>query len=263
MTFWNWRRGSGGSATAGTAALANGTDLAPIELYTPDTRVVGWIASNGQRVTDLLLATEELRLWQPSGGGEDMTVRPVLDTSGDWRTVPTEDVVVVMPPEWRTNRQLRLHRRIQRVRADLGQRCGLALSLCPRARVDVDLAGQGQLDPRALEGPAAARLREACQAHAEPHGTGPGGGAAPREQARIVGTPQPALQDRGEIAGVEHDGHARARRPHAVRHLVGPDQVAPADLRGIEAELVGEEVERALAHEARGVGSRASRTLRE
>ena len=61
MTFWNWRRG-GGTATSGAAALANGTDLAPIELYTGDTRVVGWIASKGQRVTDLLLASEELRL---------------------------------------------------------------------------------------------------------------------------------------------------------------------------------------------------------
>jgi hypothetical protein len=81
---------------------------------------VGWIASNGQRVTDLLGASQELRLWQPSVGGEDMTIRPVPDTSGEWRTVPTEDVVVIMPPEWRTNRQLRLHRRIQRVAANTG-----------------------------------------------------------------------------------------------------------------------------------------------
>jgi hypothetical protein len=120
VTFWNWRRGSGGSATSGTAALASGTDLAPIELYTPDTRVVGWIASNGQRVTDLLLANDELRLWQPRAGGDDMSVRPMLDQSGEWRTVRTDEVVVVMPPEWRTNRQLRLHRRIQRVAADAG-----------------------------------------------------------------------------------------------------------------------------------------------
>ena len=120
MSFWNWRRGSGGSATSGSAALANGTDLAPIELYTPDTRVVGWIASNGQRVTDLLVASDQLRLWQPSAGMDDMTVKPVLDKSGEWRTVRTDDVVVVMPPEWRTNRQLRLHRRIQRVAAHTG-----------------------------------------------------------------------------------------------------------------------------------------------
>lgn len=119
MTFWNWRRGSG-AATSGTAALANGTDLAPIELYTADARVVGWIASKGQRVTDLLLASEELRLWQPRAGGDDLTVKPILDKSGEWRTVQTADVVLVMPPEWRTNRQLRLHRRIQRVAADAG-----------------------------------------------------------------------------------------------------------------------------------------------
>ncbi|MGH2483537.1 MAG: hypothetical protein ACRDE9_03665 [Candidatus Limnocylindria bacterium] len=120
MTFWNWRRGGGGSATSGSAALVNGIDLAPIELYTPDTRMVGWIASKGQRVTDLLLASEELRLWQPRAGGEDMTVRPVLDKNGEWRTVATADVVLIMPPEWRTNRQLRLHRRIQRVAVDAG-----------------------------------------------------------------------------------------------------------------------------------------------
>ena len=117
MTFWNWRRGGGGSATA---VLATGTELAPIELYTADTRMVGWIASNGQRVTDLLTASDELRLWQPRAGGDDMTVRPILDKSGEWRTVPTAEVVLVMPPEWRTNRQLRLHRRIQRVAADAG-----------------------------------------------------------------------------------------------------------------------------------------------
>jgi hypothetical protein len=34
--------------------------------------------------------------------------------------VATADVVLIMPPEWRTNRQLRLHRRIQRVAADAG-----------------------------------------------------------------------------------------------------------------------------------------------
>ena len=43
-------------------------DLAPIELYTADARIVGWIAANGQRVTDLLNDEDELRLWQPSPG---------------------------------------------------------------------------------------------------------------------------------------------------------------------------------------------------
>ena len=120
MTFWNWRRGGGANATVGATAMATSSDLAPIELYTPDGRVVGWIATNGQRVTDLLLANASLRLWQPRAGADDMTVRPVPGESGDWRTVDTASVVLIMPPEWRTNRQLRLHRRIQRVAVDAG-----------------------------------------------------------------------------------------------------------------------------------------------
>jgi len=120
VTFWNWRRGGGSGSVAGAAALATGSDLAPIELYTDDARVVGWIASRGQRVTDLLLASEELRLWQPRAGAEDLPTRVTPDDNGEWHSVRTEDVILLMPPEWRTNRQLRLHRRIQRVAADVG-----------------------------------------------------------------------------------------------------------------------------------------------
>jgi hypothetical protein len=118
VTFWNWRRAGG--ATSGAAALAANADLAPIELYTTDARVVGWIATHGQRVTDLLLASQDLRLWQPRAGTEELALRPLPDETGDWRTVETDAVVLIMPPEWRTNRQLRLHRRIQRVAADAG-----------------------------------------------------------------------------------------------------------------------------------------------
>lgn len=120
MTFWNWRRGGGGHATSGATAVATGSDLAPIELYTSDGRIVGWIATNGQRVTDLLAAGRALRLWQPNAGSDDMTLRPHPEDSGEWRSVDTGEVVLIMPPEWRTNRQLRLHRRIQRVAVDAG-----------------------------------------------------------------------------------------------------------------------------------------------
>ena len=64
---------------------ADRNDLAPIELYTADARIVGWISANGQRVTDLLNGKDELRLWHPSPGpittpvdhnsGEPITVR--------------------------------------------------------------------------------------------------------------------------------------------------------------------------------------------
>ena len=118
MTFWNWRRGPGQSATQGSAAVAVAPDLAPIELYTADSRIVGWIASQGQRVTDVLNGQDELRLWRPSPGPLDATTAPAPDgapdESGEWESLPTSRVILAMPPEWRASRQLRLHRRLRR-----------------------------------------------------------------------------------------------------------------------------------------------------
>ena len=123
MTFWNWRRGPGPSATQGSAAVAMSPDLAPIEIYTADARIVGWIAPNGQRVTDLLTTQDELRLWRPSPGAlDDRSVPPTgvalapgaPGDNGQWESLPTARVILAMPPEWRASRQLRLHRRLRR-----------------------------------------------------------------------------------------------------------------------------------------------------
>jgi hypothetical protein len=123
MTFWNWRRGpAGGVATGSTAVAMSGRDIAPIELYTADARIVGWIAANGQRVTDLLNDETELRLWHPSPGpivaptGGESAADPVPgEDSGEWQSVVTEQLILAMPPEWRAARQLRLHRKLRRV----------------------------------------------------------------------------------------------------------------------------------------------------
>lgn len=127
MTFWNWRRGAG-ATTSGTAAVAIATDLAPIELYTADSRIVGWIASNGRRVTDLLNDDGELRLWRPSPGplaapepntgGDPSPAGP--GSNGEWQTLLSERVILAMPPEWRASRQLRLHRKLRRVALSAG-----------------------------------------------------------------------------------------------------------------------------------------------
>lgn len=119
MTFWNWRRGPGPSATHGSSAIASSPELAPIEIYTADSRIVGWIAPDGQRVTDLLNSQDELRLWRPSSERTDETGMPAVadelgGTSGEWETLATARVVLAMPPEWRASRQLRLHRRLRR-----------------------------------------------------------------------------------------------------------------------------------------------------
>ena len=129
MTFWNWRRGSAGGVTSGSAAVAStGNDLAPIELYTADARIVAWVAANGQRITDLLNDQTELRLWHPSPGpltapdlessASDMT--PGSDEGGEWQTILTDQLILAMPPEWRAARQLRLHRKLRRVALTAG-----------------------------------------------------------------------------------------------------------------------------------------------
>jgi hypothetical protein len=118
VTFWNWRRGPGPAATQGSAALAAPAELAPIEIYTAESRIVGWIAPNGQRVTDLLVSQDELRLWRPSPGPLDETALPTAaddpSDGGEWETLATARVILAMPPEWRASRQLRLHKRLRR-----------------------------------------------------------------------------------------------------------------------------------------------------
>lgn len=133
MTFWNWRRGTTAAATSGSSAIAMAPELAPIELYTADSRIVGWIEANGLRVTDLLNAQDELRLWRPSPGPLDGALTPAQqstttagagpdagDGSGEWQTLPTGQVILAMPPEWRASRQLRLHRRLRRAAMSAG-----------------------------------------------------------------------------------------------------------------------------------------------
>jgi hypothetical protein len=108
--------------------MALATELAPIELYTADTRIVGWISASGRRVTDLLNQEGELRLWRPSPGPieppetRNGTTAPntEAEAGGEWQTLATDQVVLAMPPEWRASRQLRLHRKLRRVAVAAG-----------------------------------------------------------------------------------------------------------------------------------------------
>lgn len=127
MTFWNWRRASSSSATVGSSAVALEPELAPIELYTADSRIVAWIEANGRRVTDLLNSEDELRLWQPTPGPlapelgpSAVSPGPSHENGNEWQSVLTESVILAMPPEWRASRQLRLHKRLRRVAISAG-----------------------------------------------------------------------------------------------------------------------------------------------
>jgi hypothetical protein len=163
VTFWNWRRGAASHATSGNNAVALAADLAPIELYTADARIVGWIAAGGRRVTDLLNERGELRLWRPSPGpihdtaALDGAPPPESEESGEWETLETDRVILAMPPEWRASRQLRLHRRLRRV----------ALTVGPfNVTGNLHLAPGGDLGPHILHrGPRWLPLTEAYLLH--------------------------------------------------------------------------------------------------
>ncbi len=149
MTFWNWRRGAAVGASAGSAAVALAPELAPIELYTADARIVGWIAANGRRVTDLLNEQDELRLWRPMPGPltneSQLMPLPGVEATEEWESLLTETMILAMPPEWRASRQLRLHKRLRRVAISAGpfQVTG-NLHLHPGTEVTHHLVTRGQ-----------------------------------------------------------------------------------------------------------------------
>ena len=152
MTFWNWRRGPGPSATQGSSAVAVAPELAPIELYTVDARIVGWVAPGGQRVTDLLSSHDELRLWRPSPGALDERNAPPdpaqAGDSGEWESLATARIVLAMPPEWRASRQLRLHRRLRRAAVAAGPFSVTGnVHLHPGVEVGIHLARQHSFLP--------------------------------------------------------------------------------------------------------------------
>jgi hypothetical protein len=140
-------------AAAGSAALAMSTsELAPIELYTADARILGWISAGGRRVTDLLSEQDELRLWRPSPGPAAEPTGPTSthvppphhDDPGEWLSLPTDQLVLAMPPEWRAARQLRLHRKLRRVAITAGPyKVTGTLHLAPVAEVSADYLLRG------------------------------------------------------------------------------------------------------------------------
>jgi hypothetical protein len=168
VTFWNWRR-SGAASSQGAATAEVATELAPIELYTADARIVGWIEPNGRRVTDVLNAQPELRLWRPSPGpidvpGDlegDVTIPATDNGAGEWQTLPTARVILAMPPEWRASRQLRLHRRLRRA----------ALTAGPFSVTgNVHLPPGAEVGPHLLRGQPFMPLTDAYLLHSgEPH----------------------------------------------------------------------------------------------
>jgi hypothetical protein len=114
--FWDWR----GNGKSGAAALATepALELEPVELYTANAMIFGQIDPQGQRLSDILNSNTRLSIRH----ARSTSMLPdVPGAAGQgWDAVATEDILLAMPPEQVSPRQLRVNRRQHRVRITTG-----------------------------------------------------------------------------------------------------------------------------------------------
>ena len=130
---------------------------------------------------------------------------------------------------------------------DLAQGGGDALPHGVDAAVEHHAAVVADLHPGVLPGADAAGLHEAADAHAH----GPAfrlGGCAALPKLLVAHVPQRRFELPRQVAAVVDHVVERVLAV-VVGHLLGPDQVAPPQFRGIETEAAGGHVQQPLAHE--------------
>jgi hypothetical protein len=114
--FWDWRERR--QHESATAVALDETPLEPVELYTKSAMVFGLVEPEGRRLSDILNSNSHLAIRDPRStslhGG-------ISGTGGDgWSPLATDEILLVMPPEQVSPRQLRIHRRQHRVRITTG-----------------------------------------------------------------------------------------------------------------------------------------------
>lgn len=115
IQFWDWR---GKPEKLPVAVAAPEAALEPVEIYTETAMILASVAPEGRRLSDILNTNSKLPI-------RDARAVSVLDglegTAGDgWTSVSVDDILLVMPPEHTSARQLRIHRRQHRVRISTG-----------------------------------------------------------------------------------------------------------------------------------------------
>lgn len=108
MPFWKVGRATQAANIEGSAARSIEPHLEPIQLFTHDGRVTGWIVALDERVTDVLNRRETLRI--------------CVDASEDaWADVDRDELLLVAPPLRTGPNPRRIHRHKRRVRILLGR----------------------------------------------------------------------------------------------------------------------------------------------
>ena len=107
MPFWKVGRASQAGSIDGSAARAIEPHLEPIQLFTREARISGWIVALDERVTDILNQRETLRVC-------------VDATADSWADVEREELFLVAPPPRGGPNPRRIHRHKRRIRILLG-----------------------------------------------------------------------------------------------------------------------------------------------
>lgn len=113
--FWDWRKQSAGSAAVAAEPVPA---LEGVELYTTTAMVFGYVDPQGRRMSDILNANSHLSIENPRSTS---MLEAVPGTEGEgWTSIPADEILLAMPPEHVSPRQLRVNRRQHRVRITIG-----------------------------------------------------------------------------------------------------------------------------------------------
>jgi hypothetical protein len=114
--FWEWRGKP--HATTATALAIEQVPLEPVELYTGSAMVFGLVDPDGRRLSDILNSTSHLSI---RDARSTSVINGVEGSEGEgWTSVATDEILLIMPPEHVSPRQLRINRRQHRVRIVTG-----------------------------------------------------------------------------------------------------------------------------------------------
>lgn len=114
--FWDWRERR--QSASATAVAPEEAPLEPVELYTKTAMVYGLVEPEGRRLSDILNSNSHLAIRDP----RSTSLHHGVDgTEGEgWSPLATDEILLVMPPEHVSARQLKIHRRQHRVRITTG-----------------------------------------------------------------------------------------------------------------------------------------------
>jgi hypothetical protein len=107
MPFWKVQRAARANVTDGSAARETTPNIEPIQVFTAERHLEGWVVATQERMTDVLNARESIRI--------------CVDATADtWETIDRDEILLVAPPEQATDPQRRIHRRKHRLVVSVG-----------------------------------------------------------------------------------------------------------------------------------------------